>query len=382
MHTVSIEKVESYDPLLVRTSLIRLLEPLGGIAAFVNPGERVLIKPNMLSAKAPEAAVTTHPALLAAVIELVQGAGGIVLVGDSPGIGSLKAVARKSGMLEVIEASGAELVEFSEVREASSPGFFKRFEIAVPYLDADRIINLPKLKTHEMMTLTCGVKNLFGVVVGAAKPAWHLQAGDDRNLFARMLLELYQIRIPDLTIVDGIVAMEGAGPGSGDPCHLGLLLAGTNPVAVDVLAGEIVGIPKKLLYVEREAERLGIPGSDRSTIATVGFPLAALSVRPFVLPPISDVQFGLPPFLKKHLRHQLTSRPVVMSDKCCLCEICLKACPPGAMSVKKGRIRVDYQHCIRCFCCRELCPEAALELRKGLLLRLFEGRRNKFARER
>lgn len=374
MHTVAIEKAENYQPELVRASLLRLLEPLGGMAAFVRPGERVLLKPNMLSAKSPELAVTTHPEILRAVIELVQAAGGIVLVGDSPGIGSARAVARKSGMLAVIEASGAELVEFSEVREVSGRGFFKRFEIAVPYLQAERIINLPKLKTHEMMTLTCGVKNLFGAVVGAAKPAWHLQAGEDRNLFARMLLELYQLRPPDLTIVDAIVAMEGAGPGSGDPCQVGLLLAGVNPLAVDLIAAEIAGIPKRLLYVEREAERLGLAGADRATVVTAGLSLEEAKVRPFLLPPVAEVHFGLPRFLQRHLRNQLTARPVVLADSCRLCEICLKACPPGAMTVRNGRIEVDYRHCIRCFCCRELCPEAALELRKGLLLRLFGGR--------
>jgi uncharacterized protein (DUF362 family)/Pyruvate/2-oxoacid:ferredoxin oxidoreductase delta subunit len=372
MSIVAIEKVASYDASLVKAGLIRLLEPLGGMAAFVRPGERVLLKPNMLYGKPPEAAVTTHPAVLQGVIELVQAAGGIALVGDSPGIGALRAVARRSGMLEVVEATGAELVEFSEVRQVASGGVFKRFEVAVPYLDADRVINLPKLKTHEMMTLTCGVKNLFGIVVGAAKPAWHLQAGDDRELFARMLLELYQVRPPDLTIVDAVVAMEGDGPGSGDPRALGLLLAGDNPVAVDTIAGEIAGIPKHLLFVERQAERMGLAGADRRAITTVGTLLDDISVQPFRLPPIADVQFGLPRFLKARLRNQLTTRPVVMAGKCRLCNICVNACPPGAMSVKNGRVEVDYRHCIRCFCCRELCPEAALEVKKGLLLRLLE----------
>ena len=124
-----------------------------------------------------------------------------------------------------------------------------------------------------------------------------------------MLLEIYQIRPPDLTIVDAITAMEGDGPGSGDPRHVGLLLAGVNPVAVDVIAGEIAGIPKKLLFVEREAEKLGLPGADRSSIEVSGTAPESLLVQPFRLPP-SDVQFGLPRFLKNRLRQQLTTRPV------------------------------------------------------------------------
>ncbi len=306
------------------------------------------------------------------MIELVQECGGKVLVGDSPGVGNLRAVARRTGMLAVIEETGAELAEFSAVRPVKGGGIFKQFEVAVPYLEADRVINLPKLKTHEMMTLTCGVKNLFGVIVGAAKPAWHLRAGDDRELFARMLLELYLVRPPDLTIVDAIVAMEGDGPGSGDPRPVGLLLAGNNPVAIDLIAGEIAGIPRQLLFVERQAQKLGLPGSDRQEIALAGVPLEEIAVPPFRLPPIADVQFGLPRFLKSRLRNQLTTRPVVVAEKCRLCRICVNACPPGAMKVHNDRVEVDYRHCIRCFCCRELCPEAALEVKKGLLLRLLE----------
>lgn len=376
MHKVAIEKVNSYDAAVVRNGVERLLAHLGGIGAFVKPGERVLIKPNMLSAKPPEAAVTTHPAVLRAVIELVKGAGGIPLVGDSPGFGSTRSVAKRSGMLSVIEATGAELAEFSETREVASVGEFRRFEVAAAYLDADKIINLPKLKTHEMMTLTCGVKNLFGILVGAAKPAWHLQAGHDRELFARVLLQIYQLRPPDLTIVDAITAMEGEGPGSGDPRHVGLLLAGENPVAVDMIAAEIAGMPKRLLFVERQAERLGLPGSDRSGIAVAGVDPQSLHLPPFRLPPVSDVGFGLPCFLKNLLRNQLTTRPVQIRERCVLCGVCVKGCPPGVIRIEGKNLRFDYDRCIRCFCCRELCPEAALGVRKGILLKFFGGKEN------
>lgn len=376
MHIVAIEKVADYAPEAVKAGLRRLLEPLGGMEAFVRPGERVLIKPNMLSAKPPEAAVTTHPALLRVVIELVQAAGGVALVGDSPGFGSLRSVARRSGMLAAVEATGAELVEFAATRAVASSGQFKRFEVAAAYLDADKIINLPKLKTHEMMTLTCGVKNLFGILVGAAKPAWHLQAGFDRNLFARVLLELYQLRPPDLTIVDAITAMEGNGPGSGDPCHVGLLMAGVNAVAVDVIAAGIAGIPKPLLFVERQAEKLGLEGSDRNSIEVVGVDPDSLRVRPFKLPPAADLEFGLPRFIKNRLRNHLTTRPVQIRERCLLCGVCVKGCPPGAIRIAGKKLEFDYRRCIRCFCCRELCPEAALAVRKGFLLKIFGGKEN------
>lgn len=376
MIKVAVEKAASYEADELHRGLASLMAHLGGIKAFIKPGERVLIKPNMLSAKSPEAAVTTHPALLRGVIEMVKGAGAVALVGDSPGIGSLVTVARKSGMLAVIEETGAELVEFSETRQVTTDGVFKRFDIAAPYLDAGRVINLPKLKTHEMMTMTCGVKNVFGVLVGADKPAWHLQAGHDRDLFARALLELYQIRPPDLTIVDAITAMEGDGPGSGDPRHVGLLLAGANAIAVDVIAAEIALLPKSLLFVERQAEKLGLAGWNRRSIEVCGTAIEGLNIPPFRLPPLADVEFGLPRFLKNLLRNHLTTRPVQVKGRCTACGICVRACPPEVISLRDGSLEFDYHRCIRCFCCRELCPEAALDVRKGFLLKLLGGKEN------
>lgn len=372
MYQVSVEKVGEYDRALVKAGVVRLLEPLGGMERYVKPGERVLIKPNMLSAKPAEAAVTTHPEVLRAVIELVQQAGGIAQVGDSPGYGSTRRVAERSGMLQVVEETGAQLVPFDETVPVQGAGTFRCFDLARPYLEADRLINLPKLKTHEMMTMTCCVKNLFGSVVGTQKAAWHLKAGADKELFAAMLLEVYLLREPDLNIVDAIVAMEGNGPGSGDPCQVGLLLAGANAVAVDVVAAEIASIPKKLLYLESAARRLALSGSDRAEIVGCGVPLSEAICQPLRLPHLSDVQFGLPGFLKNRLRNQFTSRPEVVANKCKLCGVCVRACPPEAIRIEGGRLRFDYQRCIRCFCCRELCPHAALELKDGLLLGLIK----------
>jgi uncharacterized protein (DUF362 family)/Pyruvate/2-oxoacid:ferredoxin oxidoreductase delta subunit len=372
MYLVGVERVAEYDRVLVKAGLIRLLEPLGGMARFVKSGERVLIKPNLLSAKPPEAAVTTHPEVLRAVIELVQQAGGVALVGDSPGFGSARRAAERAGMLRVVEETGARFIPFTESLPVQGAGTFHHFELARAYLEADRLINLPKLKTHEMMAMTCCVKNLFGAVVGTQKAAWHLKAGADKELFAEMLLEVYRIREPDLNIVDAIVAMEGNGPGSGDPCQVGLLLAGENAVAVDVIAAEIAQVPKKLLYLESAARRLGLAGSNRDEIECRGAGLDELGLPPLRLPQLSDVQFGLPRFLKNRLRNQFTSRPEVDPGRCELCGVCVRACPPQAIRIEAGRLRFDYQRCIRCFCCRELCPHAALKLKDGLLLGIIK----------
>jgi uncharacterized protein (DUF362 family)/NAD-dependent dihydropyrimidine dehydrogenase PreA subunit len=372
MNHVVLEKIEGYSRGAVTGAMRRLLEPLGGMSAFVKPGERVLLKPNLLSAKVPDAAVTTHPEVVRAVIELVREAGAIPFVGDSPGVGWLRRVAEKAGVLAVLEETGTELVAFDEPVQIAGTGFFRRFELAKPYLEADRVINLAKLKTHGMMTMTCAVKNLFGAVVGAGKIAWHLRAGEDRDLFARMLLEIYLLRKPDLNIVDAIIAMEGDGPSSGDPRSVGLLIAGVNAVAVDVIAAEILKIPKKLLYVERVAEKMALPGADRSTIQVSGYSLDKARISDFKLPPLSDVQFGLPRFIARHIRHYFTAYPYPIPDKCTLCGICRDACPPGVIEIRDDSIFIDYKRCIRCFCCRELCPNHALGVREGRLLRIMK----------
>ena len=371
IQTVSIQRVPTYDRKPMTSGLRLLLEPLGGMTAFVRPGERVLIKPNLLMGKPPEAAVTTHPELLRAVIEEIRHAGGVPLVGDSPGIGSYLKITEQTGIAAVCAETGAELVEFREAAPVQGAGLFRKIELARPYLEADRIINLPKLKTHEMMTMTCAVKNLFGAVVGTAKAGWHLKAGADREIFARMLLEIYLFRPPDITIVDAVVAMEGNGPSSGIPKPVGLLLAGENAVAVDVIAAEIAGIPNKLLFVEQVARNLALLGAERGDIVIAGLPLhEARCADPFRLPPLSDVQFGLPRFIKNRLRSYLTTRPTVIPEKCVLCGICRDACPPVAITIRDKRLQFDYRACIRCFCCRELCPRGALGVEEGVLLRL------------
>lgn len=369
MVQVALERCQNYNLELVRERLRQLLAPLGGMGRFVQPGQRVLLKPNMLAGKPPEAAVTTHPAVVQAVAELVLEAGGQVLVGDSPGIGTLERVAEKSGVLGAVQAVGAQLITFQATERVSGSGVFREFELSRDYLAADVVINLPKLKTHEMMTLTCGVKNLYGTVVGTAKAGLHLTAGRSKELFAGLLLEIASARPVALTIVDGILAMEGDGPNSGTPRKMGWLLAGSNPVAVDLVAARLVGIPTGLLPVEQEAVRRGLAGSRWEELELVGEPFEP--VAPFKLPQGLDLQFGLPDFLKDFLRNQLTPLPAADPKLCVLCGICRDACPPKAIEITKNALKVNSGRCIRCWCCRELCPRHALVVKRSLLLRLL-----------
>jgi len=370
---VVLQKLDNYQSENVQKALIQLLKPLGGMAQFVKPNQQVLLKPNLLSGNAPERAVTTHPEVVRAVIKLVQETGGIVSVGDSPGIGSPESVARKSGILEVIEATGARFAPFTKsVKIKSKTGTFHELEVAQDILDADVIINLPKLKTHQMMGLTCAVKNMFGAVVGLRKPRLHLQAGTDKGFFALMLLELCEQLAPTLNIVDAVIGMEGEGPGSGDPIPIGALLAGSHAQAVDTVATALVGMKPQQVWTQQKALDSGRPFTHLDEILLCGDPLEKLRINNFRPAKMTDINFGLKGFLKNRLKHSLTARPVVDTTQCKLCNSCVKHCPPEAMRIKGGKLRIDYDRCIRCFCCQELCPHGALHTKQGLLLKLHE----------
>lgn len=369
---VSLRYANSYEYGELRKVVQALLEPLGGMGAFIKSGELVLLKPNMLSGKHPDAAVTTHPALVRVVAELAREAGATVVIGDSPGIGGFEKVAEKTGMAQAALESGCRLTAFDESIEVQGTGQFRRIALARAYWEADKIINLPKLKTHEMMTLTCAVKNLFGAVVGTEKAGWHLKAGSSRQQFARLLLDIYLLKKPVLNIVDAVVAMEGDGPGSGDPVTINALIAGANPLAVDLVAAQLAGMPSELLYVQLEAERMGLDGSDRNQLENVGDSLEGFAKKPFRLPKGSDLQFGLPRFLKKGLKRYLTSLPFVDKERCLLCGICRDACPPKVIKIKNSALSIDEERCIRCWCCRELCPHDAMGIKSGRLVKIIK----------
>jgi len=381
---VSIRSAAGYQRAVVEAAMVQVLAPLGGMSAFVKPGQRVLIKPNMLSGKAPDKAVTTHPEVVRAVIRLAQQAGGLVSVGDSPGVGQPRQVAAKCGILQVIEETGAAFAPFTESVKVRPQGTtFHELEIARDILDAEVIINLPKLKTHQMMGFTCAVKNLFGAVVGMRKPRLHLQAGTDKAFFALMLLELAEYVRPALSIVDAIVGMEGDGPGSGDPVPIGALLAGVEPLAVDTVAAELVRLDAEYIWPQKIAQQTGRSGSFLDQVEIVGDDLRALRPARFRPAKASDVNFGLPSFLKNRLRRSLTALPEVDGEQCQACGLCVKHCPPKAMTLNGNGLHIDYKRCIGCFCCQELCPYGAILTHQGKLLRLsrFLSRRRRRKRK-
>jgi uncharacterized protein (DUF362 family)/Pyruvate/2-oxoacid:ferredoxin oxidoreductase delta subunit len=366
---VSIVKCQSYDEEEVLEGLRQSIDLIGGIENFVRSGDLVLLKPNLLYGKAPEKAVTTHPSIVKGMIQIVREAGGIPFIGDSPSIGSLMRAAEKAGIKRVADETRCPLMEFDKPILPPKGGgkFFKQFEIDRAVLEADVVINLPKWKTHGLTLLTLGVKNLFGCIPGPRKALWHLKAGDDRKVFAQMLIDLYQIIQPSLTILDGILGMEGNGPGSGHPIQLGLILASRDPLSIDQIVCDLLGISRKSLPTNRLAFKEGL---GESGIEVVGERVEDVKIPHFRLPTLSEPAWNLPGFLRRVLKNALTSKPVFEVDLCDHCDRCAGICPPKALERRGKGLFFDYGKCIRCFCCLEVCPEGAIKIKPGWALKL------------
>jgi uncharacterized protein (DUF362 family)/Pyruvate/2-oxoacid:ferredoxin oxidoreductase delta subunit len=366
--TVSIIKCPSYDEEKVLQALRKSIDLIGRIENFVRKGNRVLLKPNLLYGKAPEKAVTTHPSIIKGMIQIVREAGGIPFIGDSPSIGSSKRAAEKAGIKKVADEMECPLVEFDRPIHPPKEGkFFKQLEIDRTVFESDVIINLPKWKTHGMMLLTLGVKNLFGCVPGPKKALWHLKAGEDRKAFAQMLVDLYQVIQPSLTILDGVLGMDGNGPNSGHPIALGLILASRDPLSLDQIVCDLLGISRESLPTNQVAFEEGLA---KDGINVVGERVEEVRIPRFRLPTPSEPAWNLPGFLRRALRNALTSKPVVDEGKCLFCNQCVEICPPKALEKKERGMVFDYGKCIRCFCCQEVCPEGAIIIKPGWALKL------------
>ncbi len=373
--SVSIIKCQNYDEDKVLRALRQSLDLIGGIQAFVNKGSRVLLKPNLLYGKSPEKAVTTHPSILRGMIQIVREAGGVPFIGDSPSVGSLMRTAEKAGIKAVADEIKCPLVEFNKPILPPKRGgkIFKQLEIDQTVLEADVVINLPKFKTHSLTLLTLGVKNLFGCIPGPRKALWHLKAGEDRKTFAQILVDVYQIIHPSLTILDGIVGMEGNGPNSGRPIQLGLILASGDPLSLDQIVCDLLGISRESLLTNRVAFDQGF-GKDK--IDVFGERAEDVKISNFQFPTLSQPDWNLPEFLRKALKNALTSKPVIEEEVCDACDRCAEICPPKALARKGKDLIFDYEQCIRCFCCLEVCPEGAISIKPGWALRLIHRRGN------
>jgi len=370
---VVLARSENYKTDSVRSSLRKILDPLGGMGKFVNAGDRVLLKPNLLTSAHPDSAVTTHPEIVRAVAMEVIDFGGKPFIADSPAIKGFDKVAKSSGLKDVADELNIPIkpLDDSVSRTLAKDNIFRMLELSRDALEADVVINLPKLKTHSMMLMTMAVKNLFGCVVGTRKAQWHLKAGENKLYFARLLLEIYRAISPALNIMDGIVGMEGDGPGSsGTPIKTNLLAASTDGIALDRVMLEVAGVDPDRLYTNVIAREMGIGETDLARIKLEGDPLSSFKTRKFKMPKGIDTP-AVPPFVMRLASRHFVSRPVEDVKTCTLCEECIEICPTGTISNSGERLSFDYDKCIRCYCCVEVCPEGSMKPFEPVLSRLL-----------
>ncbi len=381
MSKVALVRCENYDIDNVKSAVARGLELLGGPQMFAAPGEKILLKPNLLAADPPEKCTTTNPVVFEAVIEAFKTTGATISYGDSPAINSPKAAAKKAGLADVANRFGVELADFQNGKEI----FFekgiqnKKFTIANGALESDGIISLPKLKTHAFEKMTGCIKNQFGCIPGTLKGEYHVRV-PDANDFGKMLVDLNNYLKPRLYVMDGILAMEGNGPRGGTPIKMNVLLFSSDPVALDATVCRMINLNPEYVpttkygmevgmgtYVERDIE---IVGDGLENFYNPKFEVERNPVKAYK--PGATIQF---------LRNMIVPKPYIISNKCVKCGLCVNMCPvnPKAVNwhdgVKTNVPTYKYKNCIRCYCCQELCPESAIHLKVPVLRRIF--RKNK-----
>jgi len=374
---VIIIRCDTYADNQVLTAIQKGIDMLGGISVFAKPGERIVIKPNILIGTDPDKGVTTHPAVFRAVGTLLKDAGTNVLYGDSPSFGKSEPNLRKSGIKEVGDELGFIVADFDSGRSVSHKDalLVKKFVIANGVLDSDGLVSLPKFKTHGLVRFTGAVKNQFGCVPGLLKSQYHVKLPDPYD-FATMLVDLNTLIKPRLYIMDGIVAMEGNGPRSGKLKRLNVLLLSSDPIALDATACRIANLDPEVVPTSKPGEKAGLGTYHVENIELMGEALESFVDTSFEInrtPPISGSGGRFRVFLK----NRITQRPVIDKAKCTCCGTCITMCSvqPKAVDWYKGDEsrppRYDYNRCIRCYCCQETCPEGAIYLSSPLLARIY-----------
>ena len=347
---VSIQK-STYDTIDIHT----LLKPLGGMSHYIKKGERVLLKTNLLIPSDPKKAVVTHPAVIQALAETVIQIGAVPFIGDSPSgqftKRRLEKTYQKSGLTTVAKNLGIELNFDTGVTKIDIPQGkkLKKGPICDYVLHAEKIIAVPKIKTHSYMIMTLATKIMYGVVPGLTKAKYH-SLFFRRAAFADMLLDVLFIKKPNFIVMDGVIGMQGEGPSGGTPIDLGVLLASEDAVAMDLGVCDMLGIEPIRIPTLRQAKLRHLWPSE------IQYPLLApqdVRCTSFVLPSSADS----PMFSSKNHRQQ-----PIPTEKCTACGQCVEICPKQAIQLREHRASVDYTKCIACYCCHEICPYEAIRL--------------------
>lgn len=370
----TIRKCQSYDYEFdaIIDKLQGCFEDLGGIEKYIEKSDTVLLKINLLSNKKPQDAVTTHPVFTMALAKILTEYGASVIIGDSPAgyynEKSLDKIYKGTSYAKYVEDSQATLNNNFETTSVANPDglILKNLELIDIVTSVDKVISVSKLKTHGMMTFTGAVKNMFGAVPGTLKAEYHFRMPDYSD-FADMLIDINVNIKPVLSFMDGIVAMEGNGPGSGDPVELGAILASQSPYELDYHAVGLIKLDyNDVPTIKRSIER-DLMGIDSNNTVLLG-DFEDFNIENFDVPR-NNLFSSLNGKFAKFLLYPFAARPIINESLCVKCEICKDACPPKVINMKNssGFPKISHSQCIKCYCCQELCPVKAIKVHKPIL---------------
>jgi uncharacterized protein (DUF362 family)/ferredoxin len=379
---VAVVPCGGYDEATVYQAVEKGVELLGGWENFIKPEEKILLKPNLLNRADPEKAVTTHPTVFGSVIRSLKNKGfDRISYGDSPGHpGGPEKTSEVCGLKEIADRMEIPMADFTHSRtvEYVRGRISRKFELCQGVLDSDAIINLCKMKTHQLERITGGVKNMFGCVYGMNKGAAHAKYPDAES-FAQMLVDLNLLLKARLHIMDGIVAMEGNGPASGTPVKMNVILVSDDPVALDATFCRLVDLDPSIIPTVFYGAIFGLGHWKEGDIEILGVDDLSDYRNPHFDVMRDKSHGGKWAYLDK-LKF-LVRKPVILKDKCIRCGACVTACPledkavffpkkPGSETEQKAGKSVpvyDYKKCIRCYCCQEMCPEKAIIVKRKLI---------------
>ncbi len=362
MSLVSVHHCSDYLQDTIDRALSACLEDVKAQELF-KPGDKVLLKANLLGPRRPEEGVTTHPEIVAGLARWFSARGAEVWVGDSSGgvgrsgaRGNTARALKATGVAEAAEQAGARIVNFDAGTSSFVSGGleWEKVLVAQPVLDADLVVSVPKLKTHGLTLMTAGIKNMFGIVPGAVKAQYHrIAPGIDQ--FCQGIVDVFAASHTRLTVMDAVEAMDGDGPSAGRVVHRGLVLVSRDTVALDAAACYLVDCEPRRVRTTVFAARQGLGSMD--------FQLTGdqVEVMPFKLPltgmtgPLSARLSG--PFFAL-LRHL----PRIDPEVCVNCNLCVNSCPVEALTAGEKNPVLSPAKCIHCYCCHELCPHRAIDL--------------------
>jgi len=361
---VALLECKDYDRELVYNKIKEAISLIFGNNQVFKKGEKVLLKPNLLAPDPPEKSTTTHPVVFESIARILLENDVKVYYGDSPAFHKLSKTAEITGIADVAQKLNLILADFESGKKVIYKNAVqnKVFEIAKGVLEVDGIISLPKLKTHGLTLMTGAIKNQFGCIPGKIKAGLHAKL-EDLEKFSQMLVDLTTVLRPRLYVMDAIYAMEGNGPRRGHPVNLGVLLVSTDPVAIDAIASQIIGLNPKEVLTTIKGFQSGLGNIENITI--LGEDIYKVSKK-FALPRYRGNYNLIPSQMRKIIQNYLLPRPVINYKKCKRCYECYKICPttPKSIEINENKLpEHNYKTCIRCYCCQETCPEGAITIK-------------------